>query len=565
MPSDFEEYEIQVMKDGRWNTEAVRNSETLSRQLAKELLGNKQCAGVRIVGNQSYRDGTTNETVIFEKTQDVNGDKPIKINTVEVANPRCKRPRDFFGLEGRMVFNRIFRNHLESVALTPTEILHSFQDIKRLQDRDNLVPSAVSHVAKLQTANTDQTLRDRQDEIYGIVEQIVEQARRADDMELPPLANSFSATLKDVADFRGETPEYLGMVVLARDLSGVNSWTGKLDRLCQLADPETDRKAILLLDVVIADVLGANIVQELLGWKRSLGAAIIAMLDLADGTFDPEESEITETTAMLCKLFSANALPASRRVMIDRALTQLKSSQPLSRNDPEKELEEYRRVMARLLVPGGIMSGGDAAEAITLRGTRFIEQGGATGRKKAINATVKTMPDPARGVMYLAELSNTNFADEHLEDIVEQLGVVFSARVIDELCRRSMSPKNRMVTATGAHDAALNSGLPEGIRDQVTEHIDGVLERYLLEENIIDKLDKPEDHIRDRAVRLVKFCGAGVLPADGEALSLARQRVIALLRKPKFDTHYIEGIGDAAKAEKALRDFHKLLIGAGIA
>ena len=42
MPSDFEEYEIQVMKDGRWNTEAVRNSETLSRQLAKELLGNKQ-------------------------------------------------------------------------------------------------------------------------------------------------------------------------------------------------------------------------------------------------------------------------------------------------------------------------------------------------------------------------------------------------------------------------------------------------------------------------------------------------------------------------------------------
>jgi hypothetical protein len=86
-----------------------------------------------------------------------------------------------------------------------------------------------------------------------------------------------------------------------------------------------------------------------------------------------------------------------------------------------------------------------------------------------------------------------------------------------------------------------------------------------LEENIIDKLDKPEDHIRDRAVRLVKFCGAGVLPADGEALTLARQRVIALLRKPKFDTHYIEGIGDAAKAEKALRDFHKLLIGAGIA
>ena len=51
-----------------------------------------------------------------------------------------------------------------------------------------------------------------------------------------------------------------------------------------------------------------------------------------------------------------------------------------------------------------------------------------------------TMPDPARGVMYLAELSNTNFADEHLEDIDEQLDVVFSARVIDELCRNDGPP-----------------------------------------------------------------------------------------------------------------------------
>jgi hypothetical protein len=35
--------------------------------------------------------------------------------------------------------------------------------------------------------------------------------------------------------------------------------------------------------------------------------------------------------------------------------------------------------------------------------------------------------------MYLAELINTSFATEHLDDIVGQLDVVFGARVIDEL------------------------------------------------------------------------------------------------------------------------------------
>ena len=120
-----------------------------------------------------------------------------------------------------------------------------------------------------------------------------------------------------------------------------------------------------------------------------------------------------------------------------------------------------------------------------------------------------------------------------------------------------------MVTATGAFQATASSALPDDIKAQVTAHIDSVLERYLIDENIIDRLDNPGTHIRDRAVRLVKFCGAGVLP-EGKALKLARRRIVKLLRQPDFDAHFIEGIGDPAKAEKALRDFHKLLVQGGL-
>ncbi|WNJ99595.1 hypothetical protein L2D14_17235 [Thalassospiraceae bacterium LMO-JJ14] len=121
-----------------------------------------------------------------------------------------------------------------------------------------------------------------------------------------------------------------------------------------------------------------------------------------------------------------------------------------------------------------------------------------------------------------------------------------------------------MVTATGAYQAAASSELPDDVKHHVTEHIDTVLERYLLDENIIERLDSPSTHIRDRAVRLVKFCGAGVLP-EGKALKLARKRIVKLLRQPDFDAHFIEGIEDPVKAEKALRDFHKLLIQGGLA
>ena len=46
---------------------------------------------------------------------------------------------------------------------------------------------------------------------------------------------------------------------------------------------------------------------------------------------------------------------------------------------------------------------------------------------------------------------------------------------------------------------------------------------------------------------------------------MARKRIVKLLRQPNFDEHFIEGIEDPAKAEKALRDFHKLLVAGGLA
>jgi len=553
--------EVQVMKQGRWITEATRDNEAGARQLLPKFLADKSCDGVRLVRSSLNRDGSSNETVIFEQKQGANRG-PVRINHIESAPPRCDKPRDYFGLESRMTINRIFRTYLEDVCLTPAELLHSRKELQRIQDKDTLVASAVDLVASLQTKDGGLTPKQRRDEMFASLEQIIAQARRAEALTLPKLGNRFSDSIAGVAGIGGESPEYLGMVVLSRELIGTRNWLGKLDRLCKLAAAETHPQANLMLDAVIADVLGANVVQEILGWQPSLGSAIISMLDLADGKFDAQKSDAKEITDLLNRLFAANRLPASRFCMIDRALRQLRSPNPLNRSNPAKEMEEYQRVLARLLTPDGLLSGSQCAEALTVRGTRFVEQGGAAGRRAAITATVRALPDRACGVMYLSELTKTDLAKDHLGDIIKQLDNVFSARVIGELCRRSLSPKERMVTATGAFNAAVSSALPDPIKQKVTEHIDGVLERYLLDENIIEKLDSPDAHLRDRAVRLVKFCGAAVLP-EGKALSLARHRVVELLRQPKFDANFVEGIGDPAKAEKALRDFHQLLVKAG--
>jgi hypothetical protein len=560
-----ESFEVQVLKQGRWVTESARPSEEEARALAKKLLGNKACPGARVMRNWQNFDGTMAENVVFEQTQAVK-EGPVRINPIDSAPPRCIRSRDYFSLESRMTMNRIFRGYMEQVFLTPTELLHNAKELARLRDKDNLLPAAADRVAALQTKDsTELTAKQRRDEIFAAFDQIYAQARRADGLKLPKFEGPFSALLRKaavVAGGGGEAPEYLAMVMLSRELIGIRNWVGKLSRLCKLAAEESDAGATLLLDTVIADVMGTAVVQDVLGAQPSLGSAIIAMLDLADGRFDHAISDAGETAALLNGQLAQGRLPGTRNCLIDRALRQLRSPQPLARNNPAKEMEEYQRVLIRLLGPGGLLAGPDAAEAMTLRSSRFVEQGGATGRRAAITTTVKVMPDKAHGVMYLAELSKTGFAQDCLDDIVKEMGFVFSARVIGELTRRTMSPREKLQSATNAFNATKSSALPEEVKSKVAAHIDGVLERYLIDETVIEKLDNPNDPLRDRAVRLVKFAGAGVLP-EGRALAMARSRIVKLLRQPNFDAHFVEGIADPVKAQKALRDFHQLLMKAG--
>ncbi|WNJ99594.1 hypothetical protein L2D14_17230 [Thalassospiraceae bacterium LMO-JJ14] len=259
------EFDIQILRDSRWTTEAVRGSEMDARALATKYLKDPECAGARVVANRTMRDGTINEIVVFEETQSVSGDKPVRITPIESIKPYCKTPKDFFGLECRMHLNRLFREYLEDVTLPPTEVLHSHKQLQRLFERDSLRLSAVSHIASLQVKGQGKSNRQRQAELNIIIDQIAEQAHEAVSIKLPKLGGKFSRTIAGVPKIQSQSVEYLAMVTLSCELIKLPSWIGKLDLLCEMALRETDRTATLLLDTVIADLLGANVIQEILG------------------------------------------------------------------------------------------------------------------------------------------------------------------------------------------------------------------------------------------------------------------------------------------------------------
>lgn len=557
-------FEIQVMTDGRWIQQSLVDDQEAAVATAKKQLHDKKCQGARVIRNWARADGTYVEKEIFSQLRQVRDDGPVHIVQIDDAPPKCEVPTDFYGPQSRAVTNRLLRNYMEKVFVTPTEVMHNYKEMKRLQEKDNLLPSAVDRVAFLQTRDSQGDSKTRRDEIFKSLDEMSAKARRADGMKLPKLNGAFKDMYDRVAQMAAEPTEadYLAMVVLSRDLIDVRSWAGKLERLCTLATAEGDSHALALLDGVIADVLGANVVQEILGFQPSLAAAICAMVDLSEGRFVSDKSELGESAAQLNTLFLEQKLPQSRGVLIDRAHRHLRSPNPLYRNDPSKERSAFSQVLVRLMGPDGPLFGPETAEALTIRFARMVEEGGATGRTAAIANCVNLMPDLACAVMYLSDLAASSLGPDHMQDIMGHFQRVMGCVSMTHLCQRGLSPKDKMIRATAAHRSVQRSPFPAAIQVKLCEHLDGILERYLIEEQIIEKLDHHESALRDRAVRLVQFCAAGVLP-EGRAMTRARERILNLLRQPQFDAHFVNGITDPAKAQKALRDFHLLLVRAG--
>jgi hypothetical protein len=564
MVSSRENFEVQVNKGGRWATETVVPKEVEARALAKKFLADKKCEGARIVRNWMRSDGTMDETEIFAQTRSVNDDGPVRIAQIDEVPEKCETPEEFMGTAGRSTVNRIFRSYLDKAILTPTELMHNYKELKRLQEKDTLVPSAVDRVSLLQTKDTDQDSKSRSQEIFKSIDNISARAKRVENVQLPKLGGRLSDAIGEIrGQAGGEDVDYLAMVLLSRDLINARSWVGKLEFLCKLAVEDSDPHAVELLDGVIADVLGSAVVQEILGWQPGLGAAICRMFDLADGKFPTEKSEAGESAVILNRLFGEAKLPISRACLLDRAHRQIKSPNPLYRSQEGKELEELKKLVDRAMTPTGFISGPETAEALTIRYSRQIEQGGAPGRKATVNGLFRMLPDRAQGLIYVCNLAMTPWGSEAIADIAELVDYCLSARHLGDFCLRALPPKDKMLRATLAHKtAAATTALPPAVREKICGFIDTMLEAYLVTEQIVEKLDHQDSHLRDRAVRLVQFCAAGVLP-EGKAMNRARQRILALLRQPNFDAHFIDGFTDPVRAQKALRDFHLLLVKAG--
>ena len=561
-----ESFELQVFQSDHWVTQGFSNSEQDAHKQAKGLLSNPNYGGVRIVRDVTRGNGKETSQVVFTQMREAPKEL-IRAQPIDEA-PMCQAAADFHTVDARNAMHKVLRQYIDKMVLTPTEIMHNHREMKRVLDFEALVPSAVSRVASIQAREAGVEPAKRNRALFDMINELHEQARRAAERpNLPELSKfpDLSGVVSRLEQLVGpDQIDFFALVCLSKDLIQTRSWLGKLERLLGLIKDDTNPRSRALIDRVASDIFGSTDgLRDMLGRQPDLSTALCQLIDIIEGRFTASGEDTPEVTGQLARYLSSRDLVETRVALLRSVKRQLRGSAPLTRGDGEQQRRAYRDVALRLLRNGTILGGGSMADALAMGYQRFVEEGGATGRRNATTQCAATLDTQADQVRLMLALIEGELGAEQKDDFIGRMdSQVRRAGSLNDLTAPSLPPRDKMQQSALLHRALIASSLPEPQRAELADRVDTLLAAFVEQSKIVERLDDPSASLRLRATRLVQFCASDAL-TRGKASKIARDRVIAHLRQPSFDEKFVSDIADPAERTAALKSFYGLLKQAG--
>lgn len=557
-------FEVQVLTDKNWVIAEVSSDEAKAMAFADNLLQTGNHIAVRVVRDWLRADGKHAETIILEKKGEERKGTDLSLAPITEAAP-CRELADFLGPQSRLTIGKLCRKYLDETGITPTELLHSHAELKRFGDKDRLLFSAIDRVATLQAAAMGEEPKARRDFLSESWDKLVLRARDLCGRKLV-----VPKSLADILDAKGDGAEAtraLRLVRMSARLLETRMLLGKLDVLVAWTAEDGAGEIMDLVDCFVADLMvSAQVIQDLLGFQPNLGSALGSLCDLAEGVAQPARYA-PESFTELNRLFAEDKLPQAREILLSRVARELGGANPLSRNEPSLEFEMFHKVAHRLVDHERVLGGAASAEALLQRSAR-VHSTGQAALRQALDYLLAALADTCHRVQVLVALGGSALGQGMGQGMGKRLdeelrGRVLGADHIDSWVPARHPPRDRMAALAAANRILGKADfLDEDLRVELANHVDEMLAKYLLDAGVIEKIDKQDDPLAMRAIRLVKFCGSGVL-INGKSMALARQRVVDHLRQPQFEEKFLASVPDKTKAEQHLREFHRLLVEVG--
>ena len=393
-------------------------------------------------------------------------------------------------------------------------------------------------------------------------------AREAEGKDIPELKGStLDNVLRQIDAKTTDEDERSFMANFALTKVSMN-WQGllgKMSNMLPMARSEKDARSLVMVDEMMADILQARtIVKDVLGISKHMGDAILRIFDLLEGKCQPTKFAAEEVLGLLNALFAEDKLPRSKAVMFERIERDLKGPVRLTSSETTSaDKEFFNTLLARIVSDRGVLGGRAIATGLAKRWARLNNVGGATGRKKSIEGVCALLESGKHKFIFLLSLYDEKAEAEVRGAIEMQIrGLVTQLNSIQKIAPNARTEKARLQEVAFIQKLVLQSALDPKFKTSIADAFDRLCSDYMINENVIQRLDDNRLPFRERATRLVTFCASGVLTV-GKATTIARETIVSYLRRKDFITELTADIPEQADKEKAIKEFYGLLAGTG--
>lgn len=470
--------------------------------------------------------------------------------TLDEVEP-CDSLPDYHALPARLVIGTVLRSYLDPLFLTPTEVIHLAKPLKACLEQGTLIEAALSKVAAAQARAPGQEQQTRKRAIRAAVDESWAKARAAQAAfaAMPRGRKPVDWLLSQGARTPTGDAEYDQRVAIALELVEIKSWNGKLDRLLELHQWDRDERLSAAVDGVIGDVLASTAAgSDLFGTNLLPGTLLSTLCDMLFGRIGMEAMG-PNRIGVLNALFRQGKLPHAKAAVLDRIRRQLKAPQPLGRGAFDQEAEMLKTLVGHLLTRDGLVGGAAMADALTVRYSRRLEQGGASAYRRSIIGMGEGQSDLICRIHYLTRIAAVPAAERHADEILASL----DAAVCNELLIENMlvqTPDTALLERAfvRALAAIRTAPLPADACERIAGRAERAVDDFVKTGQLAVRLKQVEPVLRRRTVRLAEVACSGLIREDG-ALPLMRQHILEIVRQPQFQAELAQPESEVAQAE----------------
>jgi len=487
---------------------------------------------------------------------------PQKAEAQSFKDAVCEDVSDFYSRKSRDAIGRAAGRYLQSVRLTPTELLHSSRHQRVFSDAGTTLMQAVQKAAIAQVKGTQIPVSERVRRLYEITDKLHKEALEHHEKEPPEkLEKSMIPDLIVLRD--GESPQEQSFRIrasLAATLDGINDWIKKFEILYELGHDIAGLEAFGHFDTIIAEILRApNISKEIFGELPTPGEEIDRLLALYDGDIEPSHApDKPKNAKKFYTIAKTGYIPETRDVLLRMLTLALNSSGRLTRGDLRTELERVRAIYKRLTTPNGFLGGEECEVGLQKREASLLSD-------ETIDLLLGGRIDVGQKVYLALQIRQNTISEKGADYLSKYVTSIISQPDFSRAVTGKDGPlEEKLGFLAKVYKETKANNLPPRIEDRICRTLEELQAEILESNDYFKKLETLPGSTAKKALIVIDLIGEGSLIGAG-TLKTARKSAHDFMKKADFLESYLAD-SDATQSKRArMQDLERRLKSAGLA